>query len=162
MHEFPQRAYPRYSRRVQPWRNSGRNVLICPQSLEFMRITTKLTTNWDTKVFDILRKHTRKPLVFRRKVNGKIDSVKPALADAYAVVTHSSTAAIEALIAGVPAFTTGQESAVWDLTAHDLMQIDAPYYPSVEVRQSRIDAIAAHQWTLDEMARGDAWRALHA
>jgi UDP:flavonoid glycosyltransferase YjiC (YdhE family) len=70
------------------------------------------------------------------------------LAEAFCVVTHSSNTAVEAILAGVPAFVLGQ-SAAQPFACNDLKMIEAPF------------VLADNQWTLKEIREGKAWADLN-
>lgn len=76
--------------------------------------------------------------------------IQTTLADdlhgAAVLVTHTSAAAVMAIIAGVPVITA-PECAAFDVGAHD--------------RIIRLRLLADHQFTLDEMKDGTAWRKLN-
>jgi hypothetical protein len=82
-----------------------------------------------------------------------------ALRDCWALVTWSSAAANEALLAGVPVFTAGT-CAASSMGMADLTRIETPVYP--DGRSGWAAALAGRQWTLDEMRLGMAWHALYA
>ena len=140
---------------VKPWRERGDHIVICPQSVEFMGCMGGWAGDWLAEVTVMLRKHTDRPLRVRRK--GESRPLADDLRGAWALVTHMSCAAVEALVAGVPVFCTGRCSAQWMGTS-DLAMIESPIYP--ERRQEWAELLAANQWTLSELAKGDAWRAL--
>jgi hypothetical protein len=73
------------------------------------------------------------------------------LAKAWAVVTNDSNVAIEALVAGVPAFVTGRHP-INALAERDLRLIEVPQRPGG--RLEFMAMLAANQWTLEEFAAG--------
>jgi len=142
---------------VQPWRPSGEHIVICPQTDEFMRVMGGFEGDWVAMVTAELRKYTDRELRVRRK-----DERRPLSEDlrgAWALVTHMSCAAVEALLAGVPVFCTGRCAARWMGTS-DLSFIEAPIYP--ERREEWAAVLAANQWTEPEFRDGTAWGALNA
>lgn len=167
MHEFPRGQYPAFRRPIQPWRAGGEHIVVCPQSDAFMRTVEKFAEDWVEWVSRRLRMHTTRPLVIRWKrrwhpgPKARIDwrPLSDDLRGAWAVVAHTSAAANEALIAGIPAFTTGLCAAT-AMSNHDLSSIERPKMP--DGREQWAAAVAAHEWTLTEIANGDAWRSLHA
>ena len=78
-----------------------------------------------------------------------------ALAGAHALVTHSSSTTVKALIEGVPVFCTGP-CAAGPMGLADLARIEAPHYP--EDREAWLRVLAANQWTRQEMADGTCWK----
>ena len=75
------------------------------------------------------------------------------LADAWCIVTYNSTAAYEALLAGVPVFC--DEVSVYKECANtDFNKIESPYLPAKQTRQKLFDRLTYAQWTLDEIKTG--------
>ena len=74
------------------------------------------------------------------------------------MVAYSSSAAIDALIAGVPVFVLSDFAAAYRMGSPDLSQIESPVYP--HDRQSFCNCLADQQWNLLELRNGEAWRAL--
>lgn len=97
------------------------------------------------------------------------ESVATDLAHAWCVVTHTSAVAIEAVLAGIPAFVT-HPCAVMSVssgarayraespTAH-LAGIESPEMPD---RDAWAERLAANQWCLSEIERGTCWNDLTA
>jgi hypothetical protein len=80
-------------------------------------------------------------------------SLNEDLAGAAFCLTYNSNAAVEAVLAGVPTVSLHNGSIAWPVTSHDL---DQPFfYPD---RTRWCHDMAWRQWTLEEMAAGDAWR----
>jgi hypothetical protein len=149
---------------IAPWRRSGRSILIVEQSDYFMRALVGWrggTAGWREDVMGELAGHTDRPLRVRSWAPDKAAlgaTLAADLAGAWAVVTHSSAAAITAILAGVPAFVTGETPAL-EMGLSQLSRIEQPRYP--EGRELWAACLAASQWRLDEMQKGVAWRALN-
>ena len=157
MFEFPKRDYPAFHRPIMPWRDGGEHIVVCPQSAEFMICVERFSEQWTDWVSRRLRMYTTRPLVVRAKRDRR--PLAEDLKGAWALVTHNSAAANEAIVAGIPAFTTGLCAAT-AMSNHDLAHIERPRCP--DGREAWAAAVAAHQWTLDEMRSGKAWKDLHA
>lgn len=80
---------------------------------------------------------------------------------AHALVTHGSHAAIDAILAGVPAIVLG-EGAARPVAATDLEELlePMPMFPDREKRFAWMSAIAWWQWRVSEMVDGSMWRFL--
>jgi hypothetical protein len=148
---------------VKPWTRSGSHVLIVPQSDYFMREIAGVRGGvdaWRCDVIERLRRHTDRELRTRGWQRDKIAlgrSLAEDLVDCWAVVTHASAAAIDALLAGVPVFLTGATVAL-EMGLSQLEAIESPRRP--DGRQAWAARLAASQWTIDELRAGVAWRAL--
>jgi hypothetical protein len=111
--------------------------------------------DWLEQAVAALKQATSRPLRIRQKNEAR--PLAQDLAGAWALVTHMSCAAVEALIAGVPVFCTDRSSAGW-LCSGGLDRIETPSYPPR--REEWAALLANNQWTLDELRAGVAWRAL--
>lgn len=143
-----------FHRRAKPWRKGGGHIVVCPQSENHHERFGE--PNWLDRVMHSLSLYTDRPIIVRRKKDTR--SLIADLQNAHAVVVHSSNAAVEAILNGVPAFCTGQ-CAASILSLSDVSYIENPYYPEVD-RMAWAGTLAANQWTLDEIRRGVAWKHL--
>lgn len=150
---------------VQPWQRGGKHILVIEQSDYFMREVCGWDWGvgaWRKHVLHRLQQHTDRPIVVRHWSRDKAERARGLHEDlkgAWALVTHMSAAANEALVAGVPVFLTGGGMAL-ELGSSTLEEIEAPRYPAK--RLDFLASLAGAQWTLEEIERGDAWRALNA
>ena len=152
--------------RVRPWRRGGRHILITTQSeLHFaLRCGTTLE-QWTEAVTTEIRKHSDRPIRVAHKPPVERGLGNPAahpafealLEDAWAVVAHSSSTLVKALIEGVPVFSLAPSMAS-RMGLSDLSRIETPFYP--EGREPWLWNLAANQWTREEMADGTCWRML--
>lgn len=133
------------------WRSSGSHVLVCLQSDEFMTTVAGFTGD----IAQAVRDQTDRPVRVRRKYDPR--PLAADLADCWCVVTWASNCAVEAIIAGIPAIVLG-ESAAAPMAGDGLDQIEAP--PTPDGREEWAASLAASQWSLEEIRRGDCWRAL--
>lgn len=78
-------------------------------------------------------------------------SLRDALEWADVGVSFSSTAAIDCILAGVPAVTFGSFSMAWDITSHSLSSIIRP------PREQWLNNLMYAQWTHAELASGEFW-----
>lgn len=142
-----------------PFKKTGRDILICLQSDNFQERMGSPMPEYLDSLTRRIRLYSDRPIVVRSK---KTDTpFEKHLRNAWAVVTHSSACALHALMAGVPAFTTA-DNAVSGLTLRDPVNIERPYYPDADLRFTTAAVLAANQWTMPEIASGQAWRHLNA
>lgn len=148
---------------MQPWRRDGRHIVVCPQSDDFMRLCCSWgggAVAWLEEVLQTLNAHTDRPIVVRHWQRNKglaAASLARDLKGAWALVTHMSAAANEALVAGVPVFVTGLCAAT-PMASGALAQIEKPLRPDGRLEWAA--GLAGAQWTVEEMKNGTAWRAL--
>lgn len=145
-----------FQRPIQPWRTSGRHILICPNSAVYFGLHGLQVEDWLIDVQEQLRVHTDREIRIRWKVTGQ--PIAEDLQGAWAVVVFSSAAALDALIAGVPVFTMAPFAASVRMGLSDLSKIEHPIYP--DDRQPFLWNLANNQWTIREICTGVAWRSL--
>ncbi len=147
---------------IQPWKKNGRHILLVVQSQTHMKVVARQSPNWWKSALHTLQAHTDREIIVRGWRSNKIalaSTLGEALKDCWALVTWSSAAANEAVLAGVPVFTCGS-CAASGMGLSDLTQIEHPVYP--EGRAVWGAALAGRQWSVEEFRDGTAWRALHA
>lgn len=140
---------------IEPWRQGGKHILLCPQSDHFMRTVAGYSGNWTDETTAMLRKFTDRPIRVRqweRNKGKQASSLVADLVDCHALVTWSSAAAVTAILSGVPAIV-GPHSAAGPM-AITIAEIENP--PQRE-RETWAGVLAANQWTLPELASG-AWK----
>lgn len=149
---------------VKPWTRGGRHVVVAMQSEHFMAQVARWpggASTWQDAVLRALERHTDRPIVVRHWVRDKAERAKTLHQDlegAWALVTHASAAANEALLAGVPVFVTGRSPAL-SMGLSQLQRIEDPRRP--DGREQWAAVLAGKQWTIEEIESGTAWRALH-
>lgn len=157
-------AWPRWAAlgvKIRPWRKQGRHVILVAQSDTYMRVVAGYAGCWWRDALALLKRHTDRPIAMRGWRANKMAlaaTLKDALRDCWALVTWSSAAANEALLAGVPVFTAGSCAAT-PMGLSDLTRIESPNYP--DGRDAWAAGLAGRQWTLDEFRNGTAWRTLN-
>lgn len=120
-------------------------------------------------VIEEIRAHTDEPVIYRPKpswrdavpIAGTKYSRPPAtLADelkrCFVLVTHSSNAAVEAVLAGVPVIVLGPGIAR-PVASHRIADINHPFWPAEATRHQWLADLAYCQWAVDEMASGEMW-----
>ena len=143
---------------IQPWRKSGRTIIVCPPTDYFAAAHGCL--NWLDDTLAQLRFETDRPIVVRNKPQPGETPVPlaEALANAHALVTHSSNVAIEAACLGTPVFVA-PTSAAAPIGCTDLSRIEEPRYPN---RENWLAHLAYSQFTIEEFASGEAWKIMRS
>lgn len=149
-----------FRKRIQPYRKHGEHVLVCPNSAVYFGLHGMDVQQWLAETIATLRQHTDRPIRVRWKTDRGLRPIEEDLVNAWAVVVFSSAAALDALIAGVPVFTLAPFAASYRMGSIDLSEIEKPACPGG--RGGFLANLAANQWSLQEILRGDAWRALQA
>lgn len=137
----------------KPYRKSGGHIVLCPQSEGWHERMGE--PGWTQRMIHTLKLYTDRRIVQRTKKTTRplVDDLKGA----HALVTHTSNAAVEALLHGVPVFCTG-DCAASHMALSDVTNIEKPILPEGRLYMAAV--LAANQWSLDEIAAGDAWRAI--
>ena len=148
--------FERLGIKIKPWRRRGRHILICPPGEVFASLRGFDHQAWLDAVMATIVDHSARPIRIRRKPIRRRElrrqlPLAADLDDAWAVVTHSSKVAIEAVLAGIPAFVTAP-CASRAMASADIGGIEAPHYPAG--RAEWAFNLAANQWTIEEIAAG--------
>lgn len=155
---------------TKPWKsNPDGHILLAGMGEKAAEAEGKKVESFEYWAIAEIRKITDREIVYRpkpswvqaRKIPGTIWSPKAqplaeVMDSAFAIVTHHSNVAVEALAAGIPAFCWGGVALCMSL--QDLSAIERPFYP--EGRSEWLNSICYTQWSIDEMTRGLPWRHL--
>lgn len=158
--KFAADRWARLNLDIKPWRKSGSHIIVCPLARLLAVILGVDADRWLKETLATLKLHTNRPIRVRKKMSYReavaIGGVPLSedLKGAWALVTHSSNAAVEALLAGVPVFCTDPCGA-YRMGLPDLSRIEAPIMP--DDREQWAWNLAAAQWSLDEMRDGTCW-----
>lgn len=139
--------------RLHPWRYDGKHVLICLHGYKFGRPWSIDIAEWHRTIEARVRAVTDRPIVVRPKLVVQPVPLKADLKDAWCIVTHSSTAAVTAALAGVPVFCEPTCAAA-PVGSTDFSQIETPLRSG---REAWVAELAWRQWSQAEMASGQAW-----
>lgn len=157
--EFERARWEALKLRILDWKNAGNHILICPPGRAFASYRGFDADEWLTSTVAMLRNFTDRPIRIREKPQGANKNVPLSfdLKNCWALVAHSSNAAVEALLNGVPVFCTAPCAAA-SMGSRDLKTIESPRRP--EDRERWASALAANQWTIEEMRNGSCWKEL--
>lgn len=157
--------------KLEPWKKGGRHILVVGMSGRSCAIDGYQPNQWERETIARLKEVTDRPIIYRPKpswlgavplegasYSPKMQQLAEVLAGCHAVVTHHSNVAVDALVAGIPAFCW--EGIATPLSLQDLARIEAPLYS--EARTRWLNAATYCQWSVAEMADGAAWRHLKA
>lgn len=153
--------------------NKGGHVLLCSSSAKYHEFNSLPTpAEYNAGLVTRMKKQTKRHIIYRPKpssseqvpVAGASMSLRDckledALRGCHVVLTHGATAAMEAIMAGVPAITLGKCVAS-PVCADTLGQLEDPPFPDEEKRTRWLCAMSYVQWTCDELRSGEAWQEL--
>lgn len=173
---------------VQPYRSSGDHILLIGQTPHDTSLRGVDITDWLCETARTIRQHSSRPILVRfhpgmggwdaaaaRTRLGKMPGVTVAprnkplsehLDGAWVTVTLSSGAAIDSLIAGIPAITLSPDSLAYSICPRSVGEVDTPVMPP---REQLLYDLAYAQWTHEEYRDGTAarhiapavWRAMN-
>lgn len=133
----------------RPWKKDGRHIVVCPISKAMGAFWGIDAERWTEAVCRELASHTDRPVQVKLKDGS---SLREALEDAWCLVTHSSNAAIDAVLNGTPVITLGPSAA--KVLSWGFDSIESPEWPADHFMDDWCCALANSQFTLDEMRRG--------
>lgn len=136
--------------KLRPWRTTGGHILVAlPGESYGVSIGLNMPA-WIAGIRDHIRPYTDRPILWRPK--GCRRKLSADLLGAWALVTHSSNVAVEAVLAGYPVFVaaTNPAAPVGNL---DLSALERPQTPE---RGRWLASLLAQQFTVEEMANGAA------
>lgn len=150
---------------LKPWRSGGEYVLLVGQVPGDMSLAGQDLRQWyediardAAEVYGVPVRFRPHPQAVERGYTWKVESaptidgsLQDALRGALVVITYNSNAAVDAVLAGVPAIAVDEGSMAWPVTAHVLTEIAMP------ARETWASRLAWCQWTLAEIATGVAW-----
>jgi hypothetical protein len=164
--------FERFGIGISPWRRGGSHILLAGMGDKGAIAEGFRPTEWERAAIVEIRKHTDRPIVYRPKPSWKDAAPLPGagwsprtqeleeiLSGAWAVVTHHSNVAVDGIVRGIPAFCWGGVGQRF--ASQSLSEIENPYKPPSGREQWCAD-IAWCQWSIAEMASGDAWRYLRS
>lgn len=138
----PADRFERLGVAVKPWRKTGRNVLLIPQSGWHGNIYG--CSGWTQATATILRSFTDRPIVVK---HDKSLPLQEFLEDAWCVVTYGSVAGVEAALAGVPVFS-GPICPSLPISSGAIEKIETPLYPE---REPWLHSLAYATWDVEEI-----------
>ena len=160
--------------KLQPWRTSGRDIIICGQhdkSHQWRDMPTM--SSWVLATIETIRHHTARPIIVRphprcrfplpelkefknasyetpQQLQNTYDDFNFDFHNAWAVINWSSNPATQAVIGGIPIFV-GPQSLAWDVANESLTTINEPVMPD---RQQWLNDLAYTEWTTEEISQG--------
>jgi hypothetical protein len=138
--------WDKLAKTFDPWRKEGETVVICPISDYLGRFLGIDPEKWTDSVVRELSHYTDRPVIVKPKGGEPLFKV---LEDAWCLVTHSSNAAVDAILRGVPSITLGRSIA--NPVSWSFEHIEAPIWPE---REEWCWNMAYQQFTLEEFRRG--------
>lgn len=144
----------RASRRIapdyKPWRKTGSHIVLAEPGPDFGRPFGFNCLNWHQAVYYRLKQITDRKIIVRSRTT--TSPLAADLKDAWALVTHSSNVAVDAVLAGIPVFVE-HTSAAAPVGNELYTDIETPRMPERELWWR---SLMCQQFTLTELAKGVA------
>lgn len=173
---FNTRNYPddrrkKFGWRVKDWKKriDGNDVLFAGSSEKF-HVFSGLShpTDYAIEIITQIRQFTKRRIIYRPKPSWK--NATPIKGTAFSrekgigivldrcgvLVTHTSSACFEALLAGIPTIVLGN-AITRDVSSTTICDINDPLRVSKEKREQLLNNLAYCQFTPVELKSGDAW-----
>jgi hypothetical protein len=151
-HDLPDDRMLRFCPLPRPWKQ-GSKVIVIPVQPNPARLYGE--EDWTDRTVETLKKHTDREIIVKDKASGPL---APLLHDAWAVVSHSSVAAVEAAYLGVPVFGPATSPAYY-VGEEELSEIESPATPQ---RDAWLRTLSYSQFHLSEIRSGLAWEVIEA
>jgi hypothetical protein len=147
-------------------RRTGRKIIIAAPDQKPCRFYGIDRDQWISDVTDKIRLYTDRPILLRERARERqqrviADPLYRVLADdVHALVTFNSNAAVESILAGVPAFVLAPTHAAAPVGNGDLSQIESPSWPDADKLLAWACHLAYGQFHVRELRDGSALKIL--
>jgi hypothetical protein len=151
---------------IKPWNPGHGHILLAGMGDKAADAEGYDIEEWERWAIKKIRAVSKRSIVYRPKpswkgarpiagvgYSPKTSDLSSALRNCYAVVTHHSNVAVEALCTGIPAWCW--KGVATPLASQDLSRIEHPIFP--DGREQWVNDIAWCQWNVAEMRSGLAW-----
>lgn len=143
------------------YKNSKRKyILICPPSTHACKyFDIESTDKWISDMTKMIRVYTDRPIIIRKK---QLKFDKPLiedLKDAYCIITHQSTAAIQAVLNGVPSICDPSSCAA-PVSTTKIENIENLIRPDNDLITRWVDSLLVCQFPTYKLANGYAKRSI--
>lgn len=148
---------------LKPWRTNGGHILVIPPSQHTARWYGLCRHEWETEIVKELKKHTNRPIKVRHKFVDNADfgqkvhkPLQEDLQGCWAIVSWHSMCASEAVVKGIPSFSSKHSPAA--PVSYSLQELDKIEKPKMPDRELWLYSLLGSQFTLSEMKSGFAYK----
>jgi hypothetical protein len=145
-------------------RRYGKRIIVAAPDEKPCRYYGIDQQQWIRETVATIKKYTNLPVEIRERAPKRIDRVQYQplsqllIKDVHALVTFNSVAAVESILAGVPAFVLAPSHVATPVGNTDLAKIDNPFYPDRDLLDAWCHSMAYGQYHVKELANGTAFR----
>ena len=150
---------------LKKWRPSGNHILVIPPSYHTAKWYGIDRAVWESDIVAKLKRHTDREIRIRHKYIGNMDignkirkPLEEDLKDCWAMVSWHSMCAVEAVLNGIPSFTSEHSPA--KPVSLNLSHLDCIEEPHMPEREQWLYSLLGAQFTLKEMQSGYAYNFL--
>jgi hypothetical protein len=161
--ERPSDRWDRLGIKPHPRRTGHKIIVAAPDEkpCKFYGIDQQ---QWIQQTVANIKRHTDRPVVVRERAPKRADRVlneplsKVLEEDVHALVTFNSVAAVESILAGVPAFVLSPSHVAEPVANRDLSMIEKLFYPDQDLLMAWCHSMAYGQYHVRELTNGTAFR----
>lgn len=152
---------------VKPWHKNGEYIVLAGMQKKSCDSYKLDYMEWETKAVNILKAHSKRPIVYRPKpkdddareipgtiFSGRDEKLAKLFKSAWAIVTHHSNVAVDAVVEGIPIFC--YDGIAKPMGSDDLTKIETPNLTGN--RQQWLQNACYFQFSIPEMREGVPWR----
>jgi len=145
-------------------RRTGHKIVVAAPDEKPCRYYGIDQQQWIADTVAEIKKHTDRPVEVRERAPKRTDRVlneplvRVLAQDVHALVTFNSIAAVESILAGVPAFVLAPSHVAEPVANRDLSKIDDPFYPDRDLLMAWCHNMAYGQYHVRELKNGTAFR----
>jgi len=157
------------------WRTSGKHILVLGQTengigTKTIRERGSTFLEWSNYILQEIRRYTDRKIIYKPHPSqysmpypatnctliplGTKTTVEDYLDDCWCAVSSASNAAADCVINGVPVITNDPMSIVYDISSHNVEEINNPITPDIS---QWLNDTAYAQWNINEMESGESW-----
>jgi hypothetical protein len=145
-------------------RRSGYRIIVAAPDEKPCRYYGIDQQQWIADTVATIKQHTDRPVEVRERAPKRSDRVlneplsRVLEQDVHALVTFNSIAAVESILAGVPAFVLSPSHVAEPVANRDLSKIEDPVYPDQDLLMAWCHSMAYQQYHVRELRNGTAFR----
>lgn len=145
-------------------RRRGRKIILAAPDEKPCRYYNIDRDQWLKQTVADIRAYTDRPVIIRERARRRVDRtmndpLSQVLADdVHCLVTFNSIAAVESIIAGVPAIVLAPTHCARPVASNQVKDIENPIWPDQNLREAWAHSLAYQQYHVREMRDGTAMR----
>ena len=150
---------------LKKWRPNGNHILVIPPSYHTAKWYGIDRAVWESDTIAKLKRHTDREIRVRHKYIDNLDvgnkvrkPLEEDLKDCWAMISWHSMCAVEAVLNGIPSFTSEHSPA--KPVSLNLSHLDCIEEPHMPEREQWLYSLLGAQFTLKEMQSGYAYNFL--